>query len=175
MPWQGIGSASSPQAAQDTSRSPLTLRGSWGRSRNSLNRFLFHNRQIIGAMRKEAENWFKQATADLKTARDCLRTENYYACAFFSQQSVEKALKALFLIEKQETPSKSHNLLDLSLELNIPEEFLTVARELTPEFIITRYPDAAGGAPVELYDNSTAKDILEKAERFFAWIQEKIG
>ncbi|MFQ6136926.1 MAG: HEPN domain-containing protein [Candidatus Hydrothermarchaeales archaeon] len=125
-------------------------------------------------MRKEAENWFKQAKADLKTARDCLRTENYYACAFFSQQSLEKALKAWFLIEKKEVPPKTHNLLDISLELNIPEKFLTIARELTPEFIITRYPDAAGGAPFELYDSSTAGDILEKAERFFAWLQEKI-
>ncbi|MFQ5887981.1 MAG: HEPN domain-containing protein [Candidatus Hydrothermarchaeales archaeon] len=125
-------------------------------------------------MRKEAENWFKQAKADLKTARDCLRTENHYACAFFSQQSLEKALKAWFLIEKKEAPPKTHNLLDISLELNIPEEFLTIARELTPEFIITRYPDAAGGAPFELYDSVTAGNILEKAERFFAWLQEKI-
>lgn len=125
-------------------------------------------------MRKETEMWFKQAKADLKTAKDCLTTKNYYACAFFSQQALEKALKAMFLTEKRKIPPKTHNLLDISLELNIPEEFLTTARELTPEFIITRYPDAAGGAPFELYDKNTASGILEKAERFFAWIQKKI-
>lgn len=125
-------------------------------------------------MRKETENWFKQAKADLKTAGDCLKTKNYYASAFFSPQSLEKTLKALFLVERNETPPKTHNLLDLCLELKVPEEYLSIARELTPEFIITRYPDAAGGAPFELYDKKTALDILNKTERFFSWLQKRI-
>ncbi len=64
--------------------------------------------------------------------------------------------------------------MDLCLGLKVPEEYLSIARELTPEFIITRYPDAAGGAPFELYDYKTAASILEKAERFFAWLEKKI-
>jgi HEPN domain-containing protein len=126
-------------------------------------------------MRREAENWFRQSKADLKTAGDCLDTANYYAAAFFSQQALEKALKAYYVIKKNTAPPKTHNLLDLSLELEIPEEFLTISRELTPEFIITRYPDAAGGPPFELYDEKSARDILTKAERFYEWLEKKIG
>ena len=125
-------------------------------------------------MRKEAEDWFKQARADMKTARDCLAAGDYYASAFFGQQAVEKLLKSYFIAKKKKVPPKTHNLLDLSLELKIPDRFLTTARELTPAFIIARYPNAAGGPPVELYDKKTATEILKKAERFFRWLKGRI-
>ncbi|MGC8849627.1 MAG: HEPN domain-containing protein [Candidatus Bathyarchaeia archaeon] len=48
---------------------------------------------------EEGERRLDQAKADLKTARDCLKDGNYYACAFFSQQSAEKALEGLPLLE----------------------------------------------------------------------------
>jgi HEPN domain-containing protein len=40
---------------------------------------------------EEGLRWFDQAKANLKTAKDCLKDGNYYACAFFSQQSAEKS------------------------------------------------------------------------------------
>lgn len=33
---------------------------------------------------EEGRRWLDQATADLKTARDCLEDGNYYASAFFA-------------------------------------------------------------------------------------------
>ena len=126
------------------------------------------------SMRKEAKDWLKQAKADMKTAKDCLAAGNYYATAFFGQQAVEKLLKSYFIAKKKKVPPKTHNLLELSLELKIPNRFLTTARELTPAFIIARYPDAAGRPPVELYDNKTATEILKKAERFFGWLKNRM-
>jgi HEPN domain-containing protein len=48
---------------------------------------------------EEGLRWVDQAEADLKTARDCLEDGNYYASAFFAQQSAEKSLKG-FLYSK---------------------------------------------------------------------------
>lgn len=42
---------------------------------------------------EEGLRWLDQAGADLKTSRDCLKDENYYASSFFVQQSAAKALK----------------------------------------------------------------------------------
>ena len=112
-------------------------------------------------MRQEANNWLMQGKADFKTANDCFEDGNYYASAFFCQQTIEKCLKGLYIVRKRSTPPKTHNLLELSLKLNIPEEFLSVVRELTPEFIITRYPDAIGGIPADLYDKEKSHRILE--------------
>ena len=83
----------------------------------------------------------------MKTAKDCLAARNYYATAFFGQQAVEKVLKSYFIVKKRAPPPRTHSLLELSLELNLPEELLSIARGLTPEFIISRYPDAVGAPP----------------------------
>lgn len=125
-------------------------------------------------MREEAKRWLKQSKADMKTAEDCFKDENYYASAFFCQQAVEKALKALYIIRRKDFPPRTHNLLDLSLELSLPEEVLRVARNLTPEFIVSRYPDAAGGVPAELYDKEKTERILELTRRFFEWLKKEL-
>ncbi len=125
-------------------------------------------------MRKEIENWFRQAEADLKTARDCLNSKNYYACAFFAEQCAEKALKAYFVFSKKEAAPKTHNLFELSVAVSLPAELLSIARKLTPDFIISRYPDAAGGIPAELYDEESGKESLKKAEVIFQWIKNHL-
>ena len=45
-------------------------------------------------MRKEITVWWRQAAADIRTAEVNLKGKRYYACVFFCQQAVEKALKA---------------------------------------------------------------------------------
>nr|QNO46337.1 hypothetical protein PABHDKJJ_00041 [Methanosarcinales archaeon ANME-2c ERB4] len=46
-----------------------------------------------GIMRKEVRELWKQAKRDLITAENCKNSKDYYACAFFCQQSVEKGFK----------------------------------------------------------------------------------
>ena len=125
-------------------------------------------------MRREAEAWLKQSYADLKTAKDCFEDENYYATAFFCQQAVEKALKAMYIIVRKDYPLRTHNLLELAREVYADEKILKIARELTPEFVISRYPDAANGIPAELYDRDKAERILLMTEEFFKWLKEKL-
>lgn len=47
-------------------------------------------------------------------------------------------------------------------------------RRLTPEFVTTRYPDAAYGTPYELYDEEVATDILDKSKKVIKWIESQI-
>ena len=113
-------------------------------------------------MRKEIENWWKQAQRDLITAENCKNSGDYYACAFFYKQSVEKALKALFLLKNRISPGKSHSLIYLATETETPIRFNSFLRKLAPEFVTTRYPDAAYGTPYELYNDEMVTGILEK-------------
>ncbi len=48
-------------------------------------------------MEEEIRNWWKQAKKDLETANYLYKGERYEESAVFSQQSVEKALKALIM------------------------------------------------------------------------------
>jgi HEPN domain-containing protein len=124
-------------------------------------------------MRKEVERWFLQAKADFKTAKDCLKAKNYYASVFFSQQAVEKALKAFFIHKKRTLHPKTHDLTELVAELKV-KKFERIARKLTPEFVITRYPDAANGVPFMLYDEEDAKEALGYAREVFFWVRAKL-
>lgn len=61
---------------------------------------------------EEGLRWLDQARADLKTSKDCLEDGNYYASAFFAQQSAEKALKG-FLYSKGFRALVTHSMLEL--------------------------------------------------------------
>ncbi len=125
-------------------------------------------------MRKEIDNWFEQANADLKSATDLLKSEDFYASVFFSHQVAEKSLKALYIKEKN-LGVKTHNLVFLARELSAPESIINNCAELTPDYFTTRYPDAATGAPFEIYTKESAKRHLKMAEEVFEWVRERIG
>ncbi|MBI1971750.1 MAG: HEPN domain-containing protein [Candidatus Aenigmarchaeota archaeon] len=125
-------------------------------------------------MRPEIANWIKQALADAKTAKDCLTAGNHYACAFFAHQSVEKALKALFILRFKTAPPKIHDLLKLAKAVKMPKDLQNVAADLTSEAVTTRYPDIAGGTPAELYHKDKALRVLKSARRLLRWLYKRL-
>lgn len=102
-------------------------------------------------MREESKNWWLQSLEDLETANVNIETKRYYASVFFSQQAAKKALKAFYIETVRDYPPKTHNMLEISRELEVPENVLDAAVELNPEYFVTRYPDAANGVPAEMY------------------------
>jgi HEPN domain-containing protein len=52
-------------------------------------------------MRKEVEDWLEQARAELKAAKDNLKTSNFFVPAFLSQQCAEKSLKAYYIAKRR--------------------------------------------------------------------------
>lgn len=125
-------------------------------------------------MRKEAERWWQQALKDLQSAEKNLKIEEYYLVAFLCQQAVEKGLKALYIDRLKESPGPTHSLLFLGKRVEIPGEFLTFLRKMTPDFVLARYPDAADGLPYELYDKDIAGERLESAKKVLEWIQGQL-
>jgi HEPN domain-containing protein len=125
-------------------------------------------------MRREAKDSLRQAEEDLITAKLNIEIERYYASVFFSQQSAEKALKAE-CIEKLKILPQEHNLIELAKMLNAPENIMKSARELNPEYLITRYIDAANGIPSEMYDKESAELHLRCAEEILGWIKKLLN
>ncbi len=123
-------------------------------------------------MRAEAQRWMEQAQYDLDTAKANYQIKKYYASAFFSQQAAEKALKA-FAIEKTGELPKTHSLFELGKILKIKDDDFI---ELTPDYTMTRYPDAANEVPANLYNASNTEDKLQAAgrilEKVTKWIHE---
>jgi HEPN domain-containing protein len=57
-------------------------------------------------MRKEVEDWLEQARAELKAAKDNLKTSNFFVSAFLSQQCAEKSLKAYYNRKREKATTK---------------------------------------------------------------------
>ena len=126
---------------------------------------------------KEGLRWLDQAKADLKTANDLLEKEDYYASAFFSQQSAEKALKGV-LYSKGFRAIVTHSVAELIGESSRYEEifrgFMEQGRELDRHYIGSRYPNFyPSGAPHQYYTKEIAETcvkyaglILREAEKF---------
>jgi HEPN domain-containing protein len=124
-------------------------------------------------MREEVKNWFRQAEADLRSAMNCMKSEDYYLSVFACQQSVEKSLKALCLLKVKEIP-KSHSIIYLAQKVKIPKDLLSGIRDLNPEYLITRYPDMAAGIPAEMYDNDIAGRHYKTAQGVIKWVKKQI-
>lgn len=125
-------------------------------------------------MRKEVKLWMSQAEKDLSNAQKVYEMEEYYLCAFLVHQSLEKALKALYIVKKNDFAERTHSLVFLGSALELPKDLLTNLRKVNPDFIYTRYPDLDGVAPYEAYDDSIAAERLKIGKEVFAWIEERI-
>ncbi|MFH1751504.1 MAG: HEPN domain-containing protein [archaeon] len=124
-------------------------------------------------MREQASNWLKQAEYDLDVAQANLEIKKYYVAAFYSQQCAEKALKALGMVKLRENFS-GHNLVKLAKTLKLPSDILSALIDLNPDFIVSRYPDAANGIPAQMYDLKKSKRKVLFAEKVFKWVQSRI-
>jgi HEPN domain-containing protein len=126
-------------------------------------------------MRREIGLWLDQARRDLETAAYNAAGERWEAAAFYTQQSVEKALKALHLRVKRAPAGPTHSLPALARRLGAPRRFGRFLKELTAEYFVARYPDASGELPHLLYDEEVIQDYLGRAREVLAWVESKIG
>lgn len=53
-----------------------------------------------GTYATDVEPWWRQAQADLETARVTASAGRHYAASWFAQQAVEKGLKALYIEQR---------------------------------------------------------------------------
>ncbi|MBI4983510.1 HEPN domain-containing protein [Candidatus Woesearchaeota archaeon] len=122
----------------------------------------------------EVSAWLDQAEADFKTAKDNIRSRNYYASVIFSQQCAEKGLKALFILIKKEVPPKIHDLVELGRLIQAPPEIVSPASALSGTYFSSRYPDAIPEIPAKYYTKEKAEQHLKEAEVILRWASKKI-
>lgn len=128
-------------------------------------------------MRPEVKIWWEQAKADIRTAEANLSEKRFYASVFFCQQAAEKALKAYFLKRTRNPQSAemfSHSLIYLAKTCRLPERFHSFLRDLTSEYVNTRYPSAAEEPPEALYDRAIAYRTLVSAKEVVEWIDKRL-
>ena len=126
-------------------------------------------------MRLEILRFWEQAQEDLETARYNSAGGKFYAAAFFCQQAVEKALKALYMHQTKEPPPSTHSLVALGRLVGAPKSFHRFLKELTSEYVVSRYPNATDEIPARLYDEELVAEYVTKAQEVLEWVQKTLG
>jgi len=121
----------------------------------------------------EVGGWLRQAKADLETAKYNLSGNIYYASAFFSQQAVEKALKAYYIKERREL-KKTHSVSSLAKDLKLPRDLLIKIVNLEEIHRVARYPGIGEKIPSEEIEEEDAVDFYNIAEEVLKWVEIKL-
>lgn len=112
--------------------------------------------------------WFDLAQYDLKSAEAMLEGRRYLYVGFMCHQTIEKALKGLYVQEHTKVPPPIHNLIKLSKELSIqfPYDTKVFLEELNPLNIQARYPDIKKRIS-QILTRSQAIKILSKTKELY--------
>lgn len=124
-------------------------------------------------------DWFRQAEADLRHARNAIDDGDYEWSSFAAQQAAEKALKALFLRLGMDAWGHTLTVLigNVPAAVDQPSETLVnYARVLDKHYIPTRYPNGfASGAPTDFYTNEEARLAILYSEAILEYCRDQIG
>jgi HEPN domain-containing protein len=128
-------------------------------------------------MAERSGDWMRQAEADLRHARNALEDGDFEWAAFASQQSGEKAIKALFQKLNLDAWGHALSLLLASLPADVKPDssLIDLAKELDKHYIPTRYPNGFDrGAPVDFYTEKEAREAIVSAEAIIDYCRRQI-
>lgn len=120
------------------------------------------------------KDWVTKALGNLKAARKLIKDDDdtLDSAAYFTQQSVEKALKA-YLIFKQQSIPRTHDLEKLLMECIKHDSTFEKLRDdtevLSPYATYTRYPDDRFNI-----DRKETTEAIKHAEKILKFVQIKI-
>ncbi len=125
---------------------------------------------MIKGKNEEVKLWKTRAEESLKDAIYLLDGRRYGAACFFSQQSIEKLLKAL-IIKKGKVHPKVHDLLKLTKEAEVEadKDKIVKLKLLTRHYWQVRYPDINK----KFYTKkTTAEEAVKDTKELFLWLDK---
>lgn len=124
--------------------------------------------------KEEFEKWFELADRDLRTAKNSLKSGDYYASVFWCQQSIEKGLKALWLKRGNEL-IRTHDLVVLGKNVDLSEEYFLNLDEISKAYISSRYSLMIGEENSgESFDKEDVQSFIKISEDVLEWIKKRM-
>ena len=116
------------------------------------------------------KNWILQAECDLDSAKYNLKGKRLDVAAYLCHQSVEKALKALYLKTHKEL-WKTHDLVKLAMLVNASDEVIAICNDINPIYLEDRYPDFSDVIPAKKFLEGDVRGFVKKVEVLVKWIK----
>jgi len=116
--------------------------------------------------------WLRRAKADLKSAEDLFRNEDFADSTYHSQQASEKACKALLIaenafIEEHKISKWFRKVFSGKIDENRLNNIVKNVMDLEVHWVKPKYPFAGKGYiwdPTKEYKREIAEDALKKAK-----------
>jgi len=129
-------------------------------------------------MKDDVQIWLDEAKWDLRSAKILLQNESYNTAIFLSQQSSEKAVKALlFFCNLNGWGHSITKLLDKYKEIK-GRDISSIAKDalnLDKQYIPTRYPDSLPGiAPHKAFNKEEADSAVKKATSIINFVENEL-
>jgi len=129
-------------------------------------------------MSAKHEYWFEMAEYDLETARAMLTTRRVLYVGFMCQQTIEKALKGLFVhVNPDVSVPYIHGVAKLAKYANVYEVMSDhqkgILDVLEPMNIEARYPSVKDKLLASL-TVSRCEEIIRETEALMIWIKSKL-
>ena len=124
-------------------------------------------------MKEEISKLIRQAEADIRTAKNSLNSEDYYASIFWCQQAIEKALKSVLMQDRGEL-IKTHSVIRLGKEALLPDNLLEKLPFFEPIYQETRYPELSDKIPSEEFKVDKATDAVIICQEVVEWVRKKL-
>ena len=123
-------------------------------------------------MNEIVNNWLRSSQYDIGTAQALYESKRYVYVIFMCHLSVEKALKAIFVDRKKNTPPKTHDLLRLIElgEINVPDSHRPIIAHLNEASVPTRYPEDMSKL-VRHYNRLAAQRYLKETKGLLRWLR----
>lgn len=125
-------------------------------------------------MKKETKVWFDLANDDYQNSLLLWDNHRYAGAVFYSQQSIEKILKAFIVEFKNKLPPKTHRIEFLINEsgLDIGEVDNPDVTELSKAYIRVRYPDLNK----QYYTSrERVQPLIIMTKKLYLWIKNKLA
>jgi HEPN domain-containing protein len=129
-------------------------------------------------MTNRSADWFRQAEADLRHARNSLEHEDYEWACFAAQQAAEKGLEAVVQALGGEPWGHSATVLLGGLEEKIGSRpgIIDAAKRLDKHYIPTRCPSGFDqGAPTDYYTAPEAEAAIADATLVLGFCRDSLG
>lgn len=125
---------------------------------------------------KDEKEWMLQAEYDMRAAEKMFETGVYPYTIFMCHLSIEKALKALYVLKLKKEPPKMHDILALTMMLNLEpeEEIMAFIRNFSSASVRARYPKDIK-ATLKEYDAAKTESVLETSKKALKWLGEQLN
>ncbi len=125
--------------------------------------------------KEHIEYWLKSAQHDLDVAEALFQNQKYDWCLFIGHLVLEKTLKAYYVMQYNQLPPKTHNLVRLAeiSNINLEEEQKLFLDEVNDFNLEIRYPDYK----FNFYKKCTkefTESYFERIKEFYQWLLSQI-